>query len=215
MAIEATVLVPWRQVWHRPRMAVREAIAHPSAAVFLAPLASGIVQSLMQAESSHVGQRGASIVWILGFGTLVGSAWGLLQLHLLAGLLWVVARNPAGKRVGFRQMRTAIAVAYTPLGAALMAWVLASLLLGSGLYADPAILASLYGPATALEVALLFFATVICLLWSMVLQVLAVAEVRESSVASALATYLQALVLFAGVVLVLVVVFVTAAVVIR
>jgi hypothetical protein len=186
-------------------MALREAIAHPSGALVLAPLASGIVQSMVRAASSEVGRRGTSTATILIMTGLVGSVWGLVQLLAVSGLLYLVARDANGQRIPFRRLRTVVAVAYTPLGAAFVGWLVATLLLGPGLYINPESLASIYGPITALEVSLLYFATGVCLLWSFALQVLAVAEARGSSVLSALGTVLSAA-LLAGILILLLVV---------
>jgi hypothetical protein len=129
---------------------------------------------------------------------LIGSAWGLLQLYTFSGLLYLVARDASGERIPYRRLRTVVAVAYTPLGTAFVGWLVATLLLGPGLYTAPEALASLYGPFAAFQVSLLYLATGVCMLWSVALQVVAVAEVRGSSVLSALGTVLSAA-LLAGV----------------
>ena len=193
--LNATILVPWRLVWLKPRVAIREALEQPSPLLWLAPMASGIVQSMGRAASSNVGMRGVGLVTLLGLACVVGTIWGLLQLHLLAGLLWITARSPTGGRIAFRRLRTAIALGYTPLGVALFGWIGLSLTLGPELFADPTVVAIRYGAGAALSVSALYFGTMACAIWSVILQVLAVAEVRGASVLSAAGSLLLAVLL--------------------
>jgi len=202
MDLEGRIIVPWKQIWHRPRAALRDAIERPRWTLLLAPLASGVVQSLAQAANNAVGQRGASTLWILGAGLGVGTLWGLVQVHVVAGALYVVARDPSGERIPFGRVRAAMSLAYAPLGAAVLAWLLATFQLGAGLYSDPADIAYVFGPITGIEVGLLYLGTFACALWSIVLEVLAVAELRRSSVGSAIGTLLMAGLLLAAVTMV-------------
>ncbi len=199
----ADILVPWRQVWTQPRAALRAAIAGGAPSLLLAPIASGVVQSLMQGATSQLGQRGVAATWILAGGLAIGSLWGLAQVHVVSLAVWTVGRDQANLRIPFRQVRSAVSLAYAPLGAALSAWLVATLLLGRGLYADPQWLAAAYGPGGALQVSLLYMGTLACLVWSLVLEVLAVAELQHSSIPRALGTLLAAGLLLGLVVLVL------------
>ncbi len=184
----AGAVIPWREAWLHPRRAVRDALDRKSTlSILLLPVASGVVQSLVQAASSSLGARGASAEWILVMGFGVGALWGLLQVHLATALLYPFA-TAGGVRVSFLHVRTAVAVSSAPLATALVFWVTATLSLGPDLYVNPAAVVSTLPPGELMEVGLLYLATGTCMVWSSVILLFTLAEVQRSSLWRALGT---------------------------
>jgi len=109
----------------------------------------------------------------------IGTVWGLFQLHLISGLLYLVARLTSTP-IRFGDLRIAIGWSNVPLSAAFAVWVVATLLVGAPLYVDPETMV-LRTPFTGLFIALLYLATAGCFVWSTVLMVFAVAEVHRIS----------------------------------
>ena len=184
------IRMPWRRMWLHPRVTVRGLLERASlGGVLLLAAGSGVVQSLVQASSNQVGNRVSGVI-ILGAALLVGAAWGLLQLHLITGLLFLVGKW-TGAPARFSDTRAALAWAAVPQTAILPFWIIGTLLFGRFLFADPRIaMANL--PLAVLAQALLMLATLMCATWWIVLQVLVVAEVQHISAWRALGHFLVA-----------------------
>jgi hypothetical protein len=121
---------------------------------------------------------------------VIGAAWGLLQLHVIAIPLYYVGKW-TGAPARFRELRTALAWAAIPQVAILPFWVLGTLVFGRFLYADPEV-ALVQMPLAVLAQGLLSLATVICFGWWLVLQVFTVAEVQGVSAWRALGNLIAA-----------------------
>src|SRR5437016_10455153 len=83
---------PWLDIWLHPRATVRGLLGEsPLYLELLLVAGSGVVQSMVQATSTQVGARvpGSTILLMT---IVVGAAWGLLQLHVVATLLFLVGR---------------------------------------------------------------------------------------------------------------------------
>jgi hypothetical protein len=127
---------------------------------------------------------------ILLAALVVGAIWGLLQVHLVAALLYLVGRW-TGAPAQFSGLRTALAWAAIPQVAILPFWVLGTLIFGRFLYMDPE-LAMVRMPLAALAQVLLFLGTLVCGGWWLVLQVFGVAEVQRVSAWRALGSFVVA-----------------------
>jgi len=170
---------PWLQIWTRPRAAIRGVVDQGRllAAVLLS-VGSGVVQSLVTGANHQVGARfTAPVILLIAVG--VGTLWGLFQLSLLAGLLYIVARW-TGSAVPFRQLWTALGWANVPQCAALVLWLIGTLILGRSLYLDPEVVGAT-APLSALLIGLVALATGICWIWWAVIVVKGVAEVHHVS----------------------------------
>jgi len=166
----------WFQMWRGPRSGVRRAVTEGAVwgALWVA-VASGMVQSFMSGADKHVGTR-ATAATIVVVAMAVGAVWGLVQLALLATLLYVVGRW-TNSRAHFGQLCTALGWAQVPLSAALPLWLIGTLVLGRVLYIDPQEV-EWSGAAGPLLVALVFLGTAACAIWSWILMVKAVAEIE-------------------------------------
>ncbi len=134
---------PWLQIWTRPRAAIRGVVDQGRllAAVLLS-VGSGIAQSLVTGANHQVGARfAAPVILLIAIG--VGTLWGLLQLSVLTGLLYIVARW-TGSAVPFRQLWTALGWANVPPCAALGLWLIGTLILGRSLYLDPEVVGAFW-----------------------------------------------------------------------
>jgi hypothetical protein len=186
------VLIPWRRVWLHPRLAVRDAIDGRSPAIWAAPIAGGMVQSMLQAATAQMGDR-APVSWILGGTAVAGALWGVVQLHLLVAIIFVALRV-TGRATAFGKLRAAMAIACAPLTAAWVGWLLMSLTVGAGLYGDPSALVAAIGSGASLQVLLLYLGTVICFVWAGFVQIVGLSEVLQVSLLKAFGTFVGAVV---------------------
>ena len=181
---------PWLHIWVHPRATVRGLLGNsPLYVELLLAAGSGVVQSMVQGNSNQVGARipGSAI---LVASLVVGAAWGLLQLHLVAALLYLVGKW-TGAPAPFSGLRTALAWAAVPQIAVLPLWVLGTLIFGRLLYMD-AELALARMPLAVLAQAILVLGTFVCAGWWLVLQVIGVAEVQHVSAWRALGHFVVA-----------------------
>ncbi len=192
MSRVAGVVIPWKEAWRHPRLAQRRALREGSFLSLLPlPLAAGVVASLTQGAQSNLGARGLAAEWILIFGLLFGSLWGLVALFALSGLLYLTARRDEAK-VPFREIRTVVALSRAPLATAFLFWLTATITIGSDLYVDVTVAPASFGPVILLEIALLYLATAACWLWSVVVLLVGIAEVQRSSLWRAAGTLAEA-----------------------
>lgn len=169
----------WFQMWIRPRATVRSLITNKATAgAILLSLASGVLQSLVTGATNYAGAPYGR-VGVLAIAFPIGVSWGLLQLHLIAGLLYQVA-NWTGMPVRFRELRIAIGWSNLPMSAGFGLWLLSTLFMGASLYLDPEAVA-LSDPLAGLLIGLIYLSTTLCVVWWWVLLVLAVAEVHHIS----------------------------------
>lgn len=85
----------WRDATLRPRTPLPKLVREGSHLVAVTfPAAWGALQSFMQAAGNNVGAR-SSLLTTLGAAIPIGALWGLIQVHLAALPLWVVARDGA------------------------------------------------------------------------------------------------------------------------
>jgi len=167
------------RIWTHPRATVRELLGHSPLYVELLLVAgSGVIQSIVQGMSNHVGARLPGFIILLGT-LVIGTLWGLLQLHVIATPLYYVGKW-TGAPARFRDLRTALAWAAIPQVAILPFWLLGTLVFGRFLYVEPE-LALARMPLAVLAQGLLSLATLLCSGWWLVLQVFTVAEVQGVS----------------------------------
>jgi hypothetical protein len=144
--------------------------------------------------SNHVGARLPGYIILLAT-LVIGGAWGLLQLYVIATPLYYVGKwTGAPARLG--DLRTALAWAAIPQVAILPFWVLGTLVFGRFLYVEPE-LALARMPLAVLAQGLLSLATVLCSGWWLVLQVFTVAEVQGVSAWRALGNLIAAVAMVA------------------
>ena len=178
------------RIWTHPRATVRQALSHRRPYLDLLLVAgSGVVQSIVQALSNHVGARLPGFMILLGT-FVIGALWGLLQLHVIAIPLYYVGRW-TGAPARFGDLRTALAWAAIPQVAILPFWVLGTLVFGRFLYMQPELTLARM-PLAVLAQGLLTLATVLCAGWWLVLQVFTVAEVQGVSAWRALGNLIAA-----------------------
>src|SRR5437879_12605056 len=116
---------PWLDIWVHPRATVRGLLGRSPLYIELLLVAgSGVVQSMVQATGTHVGARAPGSL-ILPMTLVIGAVWGLLQLHLVATLLFFVGRW-TGVPAVFSSLRTALSWAAIPQVAALPCWEVAT-----------------------------------------------------------------------------------------
>ena len=204
-AMAPTAPRPWLHMWLQPRATVRGILSSSSLGkVLLLAAGSGAVQSFVQGYSTHVGNRGpVPGILIVVFALVIGSVWGLLQLHVVAGALYLVGKW-TGAPASFSSVRTALAWAAVPQTAVLPIWVGATLIFGRFLYAEPQ-LALANMPVALLAQALVSIATFICAVWWLALQVLVVAEVQRVSAWRSLGHFALGGLMLAVVVLIIIV----------
>ncbi len=170
---------PWLRIWLHPRVTIRAlAASTPLYQVLLLAAGSGVVQSMVQGYSNHIGARLSGTIILLAT-ICIGGVWGLLQLHFFAGLLYLVGRW-TGAPSPFSTLRTALAWAAIPQIVILALWMTATIVFGRFLYMPPEMVAPRM-PLALLAQGLLSLATLVCACWWLVLQVLTVAEVQGVS----------------------------------
>jgi len=203
----------WREATLRPRTGLPRLVRQDPHLVTLAfPAAYGVLQSFVQGVNNNVGARSA-LLTVLGMAIPIGAAWGLLQVHLAALALWVVARDGAD-RIPFARVRNVVALSSAPSAYALLAWLVAALFVGRALFIDPNVLPveSLSG-STWLRLTILYLGTMACVLWSAVLLVLGVKEIEGTTVRGAISTVLLSLfVIFAAALVLAIVAFIGVAI---
>ena len=206
--IAPTTSAPWLRIWTHPRVTIREQLARgSSAAVWIIPLFSGIAQTLVRVADRDLGLR-ASAGMILVLAIPIGAIWGVVQLYILAGLLYLVERANKG-RATFGQLRIALAWAAVPQVVVVAIWIIGTLLAGRFLYMDPDRAVASGAGWTVLTIAFTNLASAVCAIWWLVLSVFTVAEAQGGSAWRALGTMILAA-LILGVVALLAIVVVVA-----
>jgi hypothetical protein len=197
---------PWRDIWIHPRRTVRELVAAgPNHAALLFPVAWGVVQSLFQGAQNNVGAR-APVALIVVMTFAIGSVWGLLQVHVLSGLVYLVGRW-TGAKADYYPVRTAVAWGTLPAAASLVLWMLGTLAFGRALFLNDQSLAATRRPDLLIGIGLIYLTTAALWLWSAVIIVGGIAEVQGGSIWRAVGTIVVGLVMFAVVVVLVVTVF--------
>lgn len=182
---------PWLSIWTHPRSTYRALLdAPPRPVEWLLIMLSGFAQSLVQGYESSVGAKGASLAWIIPMAAVVGSIWGVLQYHLVTGLLFLVDRWTGG-RVTYREMRTVTAWSAVPQVVVVAAWLIGAAVVGRYLFVnvDAYAAKSLQPPLLILPV---FLVTLICCVWCVVILVKGIAEAQRGSAGKAVLTVLGA-----------------------
>ena len=193
---------PRLSIWTSPRATIRaKLLAGPTFAAWFLPALSGIVQSFVEGASNSVGRRAAAL-WIVGMAGVIGTAWGVLQLFVTAGVLHLVGRWTGG-RATFTQLRIALAWAAAPQALVVVVWLVGTLLAGRFLFVDPERIPD--GQTGAIFVALFVWLTTLAgAVWWAILVVIGVAEAQGVSLWKALGNLVVAA-LMIGVAAVLVV----------
>jgi len=182
---------PWLSIWTHPRSTFRALLdAPPRPVEWLLIMTSGFAQSLVQGYESSAGAK-APLALIVPMAAVVGSIWGLLQYHLVTGLLFLADRWTGG-RVTYREMRTVTAWSAVPQVAIVAAWLLSAAAIGRFLFVNP----EQFGPNTTLQPPLimlaLFLVSIVSAIWCVVILVKGVAEAQRSSAGKAILTVLGA-----------------------
>lgn len=191
----SSLLEYWRDATLRPRTGLPRLVREdPSLFAVVFPMCWGILQTFMQAATNSVGLR-SGVPWILLVAIPIGSLWGLLQLHLVAGSLWVVVRRgPAPP--SFSRVRHVVALSSGPAAYAFVAWLVAAVLLGRIVFVHPDTIES-GSVLSLLRLSVLYLGTAACILWGVALLVLGLGEITGRSTmgaVGALATSLVVLV---------------------
>jgi hypothetical protein len=153
--------------------------AGPSPAIWGLSAISGIAQCLVEGQHNGVGADGPALL-ILLIASLGGAVWGVVQLHLLTALLYLVGlwtRGPAT----FRQLRTVIAWAAVPQAVVLVCWLVGTAVFGRLLYLRTDSLGSNPPPTLAFGMFLIGLTTFACALCSFGILVQGLAEAQGVS----------------------------------
>lgn len=190
-AITVTVFAPWKRVWRHPRQTVRDVMGNDRVrGLWLLPVASGIVQSLLQATTEDLGLRG-SAAQILMFAVPVGAVWGLVQLHLASGVYYLGSKF-FGRHSPYPQIRKAVSLSCSPLATVLVAWLGCSAYYGRTIFVSSGPISG-DGTIVMLTKALLLLGSALAAVWSMLILALAIAEVEQVSVPKAIGLILGTL----------------------
>lgn len=190
------ILEHWRESALRPRTGfARFATEEPFFSVLVFPMASGAVQSFVQAGSNNMGAAYPLWMVLLG-GCVIGGTWGLIQVHVISGLLWMVGRRH-GTPAPFSRVRHVTSVASAPMVDMFLGWVVGALLFGSVLFIEPGSAGAGIGLIPALGIASLYFGTAFCLLWFMVLLVFGIRSLFVVSVGRAIGMLAESFILLA------------------
>ena len=182
---------PWLRIWIHPRSTVRELLVAPSGlTIWVLAMVSGIGQSLVQGAQNNVGAK-APVLTILSVSALVGAIWGLLQLHVLALLLYLVGRWTSGKAT-FQQVRAVIAWAEIPHVVLVASWLLGTVFFGRLLFVNTEALGASPPPALLFGMMLVYLTSLVCLSWSFVILVQGLAEAQGMSAWKSLGSILTA-----------------------
>lgn len=183
-----SLISTWQKATLRPRSGLPHLVhEEPRLLVLLFPITWGVVQSLMQGASNNIGLQG-SVPMIFALAIPVGAIWGLLQVHVMSGAIWTIARRD-GERLPFRRVRHVVSLASAPTAYALLAWLVAALLVGRAAFVDPAVLgADSVAPVDMLRLTVLYLGTAVCAIWSLVLLVFALRELQGTTTIRAIGT---------------------------
>jgi len=196
---------PWLSIWTHPRSTYRALLdAPPRGVEWLLIMTSGFAQSMVQGYQNNIGAKG-SLLLIFTMSALVGSIWGLLQYHLITGLLYLVDKWTGG-RATYRELRTATAWAALPQVVVVAAWILGAAAVGRALFID----AARFSLQPSLVQLLVFLVTFACCVWSVVILIAGLAEAQRGSIGKAILTVLGAGLLLMAAALVFVLLFVGA-----
>jgi len=189
-------VVPWRDIWVHPRSTLRAVTAAgPNHRALIFSAGWGVVQSLFQASQNNVGLR-APLLWILVAALVIGAIWGLLQVFLLSGLVYIVGRW-TGVVTTYYPVQTVFAWGTLPVAASLVLWLGAALILGRPLFLSDQAMAATGRPDLLIGVGVLYLVTGALWIWSAVIIVLGLAEIQRVSVLRALGIMIVGLVMFA------------------
>jgi len=182
----------WDAVLHPTRLG-EHARAEPRAIMLVLPACAGVLQSFLQGMSNNVGLKG-SVLMVVAFAIPIGAVWGLLQVHLLAGCLWAVARRD-GQWLPYRTLRHVWSLAMAPAATAVFCWVATALIVGSKVFVDPSAWSrASVSSGESLFMSLLLLGSGLAMMWGFVLLTLGVREVTGRSTLASVWTVMQALV---------------------
>ena len=157
-------------------------------------MVSGIVQSMAQGASNSVGLRGSAIM-VVAMATVIGAAWGILQLFLMTSAVYLVGRWTGGAAT-FGRVRAALGWAAAPQSVTFAIWLAATVFAGRDLYVDPQ-----YWRSDQIGVAfvamVVWLATIASVVWWLVLSVIAIAAAQDISVWKATGTWIIAVLMLA------------------
>ena len=175
MVLPTEPVHPLKDVWLRPRYVFRELRSRPiGMGDYLLAAAQGIVNCLALYRTQGAGAHG-SVEEILGKSFLYGPIAGVASLLLMAAIYRRLSTR-AGLAVARNQVVHVLAYGSVPLVASLALWVLTALLAGEATFVET--------PRPDLEPFVLlllraqFFAYILLLLWSVVLQVMGLSEIQ-------------------------------------
>jgi len=189
-------LSPWRDIWVHPRSTLRAVAAEgPNHRALIVSAGWGVVQSMVQGAQNNMGLR-APLLLIVLTAIVIGSVWGLLQVSLLSGLVYLVGRW-TGLSATYYGVRTALAWGTIPAGASLPLWLGAAVLFGRRLFLSDQALAGSGQPLILLGIGLLYLVTGCLWLWSVVVVTVGLAEVQGVSVPRAIGLIIGSAAVFA------------------
>jgi hypothetical protein len=166
---------PLKDVWLRPRRVFRDMAARPVGFLdYLLGAAQGIGDYLALYRTVGAGAR-HSVEEILGNSFAYGAVAGVLSLFLMAVIYRRLGARAGGKST-MAQVVHVLAYGGVPLAASLAIWVLTALLAGEAAFVDTP-RADTEG-FLVLLVHLQFIASLLLMIWSIVLQVMGFSEIQ-------------------------------------
>ncbi len=167
---------PLHDVWLRPRRVFRELASQPIGVTdYLLGAAQGIAGWLALSRAQNIGAS-SSVVEIFGKALVIGSIMGVASLFLM-GAVYTRLGSRSGKAAGRNRVFHVLAYGGVPLAASLVVWLFTALLAGEATFEQ------VPHPDVEGFVALLlrmqFIAYVLLTLWSVVIQVMGLSEIKE------------------------------------
>jgi hypothetical protein len=166
---------PLHDVWLRPRRVFRELALQPIGRVdYLLGAAQGMVGWLALSRTTNAGAA-SSVAEIIGRAAVLGSLMGVASLLLFAEIYCRLGRRLGGKSAR-NQVVHVLAYGGVPIAVSLGIWLVTALLAGSATFMQAP------GPDVEGFVVLLlsaqFYAYVLLMVWSVVLQVMGFSEIQ-------------------------------------
>ncbi len=166
---------PLHDVWLRPRRVFRELATRPVGTTdYLLGAAQGIVGWLALSRAQNAGAA-STIAEIFAKAVAIGSIAGVASLFLM-GAIYARLGARAGKISTRNQVIHVLAYGGVPMVASLIVWVFTALLTGEAAF-EQVPHADVEG-FVALLLQAQFFAYVLLMLWSVVIQVMGLSEIQ-------------------------------------
>ncbi len=178
---------PLHDVWLRPRRVFRELASRPVGGTdYLLGAAQGVAGWLALSRAQNAGAH-SGVIEIFGKALLIGSVAGVASLFLM-GAIYTRLGSRTGKDSARNQVIHVLAYGGVPMLASLVVWVFTALLTGEVAFQqDP-------HPDVEGFVAVLlhaqFFAYVLLMIWSVVIQVMGLSEIQGVATRKALGLWL-------------------------